>query len=326
MPGTLACGRCATSLVLATATIDVHPPRAGKWRKRLRRINPVVAHGSNLRAAAAALAAERAMIASSVPAPALLGRLVLPGWPQLYLGERWQGHLMLWVFVTLAGIGLLRFGTMTGSLLLGAAFSVHSMSACDITNRVRPGRGVAGQVAVSVATSILLALLVYLPAGYLLTSVASPRTIVNALPPLERGDVMLVNHWSGAGRGKIALYELPQYGPLIPVREGGRYRVFGGDQVDRVLAIAGDRVTWRGGALLVNGAAPAAGPLAAVEFAGDIDFVVPPERVFIVPSTMVGADAQRDAAWWRHMCTVPETNIRGRVWARNAPIGRAWLF
>src|SRR5919204_650375 len=37
MPGVEVCGRCGSSLRLATAVVDVHPPRARAWQKRVRR-------------------------------------------------------------------------------------------------------------------------------------------------------------------------------------------------------------------------------------------------------------------------------------------------
>src|SRR4051812_12976476 len=41
MPGSDACGRCGSSLRLATMVMDVQPPRAGKITKKLRRVLPV---------------------------------------------------------------------------------------------------------------------------------------------------------------------------------------------------------------------------------------------------------------------------------------------
>ena len=49
MPGVDVCGRCGSSLRLATAVLDVHPPRARPWAKRLRRYLPLHAASARLR-------------------------------------------------------------------------------------------------------------------------------------------------------------------------------------------------------------------------------------------------------------------------------------
>src|SRR5947209_16589193 len=87
MPGSTVCGRCGTALGLATATaIDVHPPRAGRWRKRVREALPVRRAYFGLRDAA-----ERARV-SRLAAPggdvAFLLRLTVPAWPQFAAAQR----------------------------------------------------------------------------------------------------------------------------------------------------------------------------------------------------------------------------------------------
>ena len=89
---------------LATATaIDVHPPRAGKGKKLIRRAMPTVPRAyfgvrDGLRVAGASSASLGATVAERLtpemptlpPRPILL-RLIFPGWPQFYAGQRWRG-------------------------------------------------------------------------------------------------------------------------------------------------------------------------------------------------------------------------------------------
>src|SRR5262249_45437087 len=129
MPGVEACGRCGTSLRLATAVLDVHPPRAQPWLKRARRhfllpLQRGLFGLSRSCTSAAREVSETVNEGTPLPVPTwrVLARLVFPGWAHFYCGNSWRGGLFLGAFLTCLLPGLLLWGTQPGSILLGLAF------------------------------------------------------------------------------------------------------------------------------------------------------------------------------------------------------------
>src|SRR6185369_10691777 len=127
MPGSDACGRCGTSLRLATAVMDVQPPRAGKFRKNLRRVLPARKMYYSVRDQAGAVPVPRmphlpdTVMPSinwvgDVPPWPLTLRMVIPGWSHFYAGKRARGHLFLWGFLACLLPGLLLMGTPWGAV------------------------------------------------------------------------------------------------------------------------------------------------------------------------------------------------------------------
>src|SRR5437764_12938278 len=162
MPGTDVCGRCGTSLALRSAAIDVHPPRARALTKRLRRALPVRRAYVTVRDNLAAARREGADQNTSL-SPGLILRMALPAWPQFYLGLRRRGHIFLWSFIAALIPGILFFGSNSGLVLLGFAFSIHSSSALDVIMYTFPNAGFRDRMARSMLISVLLALVIYWP-------------------------------------------------------------------------------------------------------------------------------------------------------------------
>src|SRR5580692_2331416 len=113
MPGSEACGRCNTSLLIGAAVMDVHPPRAGRTAKRLRRALPIgkafyrtrdALHGDEM-----AVRARHA--AQTLPPFPLFIRLIFPGWSHFYLKQRVRGHLFMWGFLICLLPTILLFGS-----------------------------------------------------------------------------------------------------------------------------------------------------------------------------------------------------------------------
>src|SRR4051794_33096548 len=130
MPGSEQCGRCGSSLRLATALMDAQPPRASRLRKRMRRTVPVRRAAIRARQAMDdAGATERVRrLRTLAPWPMLL-RMAFPGWVHFYMGQPVRGHLFLWGTLVFLLPGLLLLGTLWGSIWIGMAFSVHSWDA-----------------------------------------------------------------------------------------------------------------------------------------------------------------------------------------------------
>jgi hypothetical protein len=318
MPGSDACGRCGTSLQLAAAAIDVHPPRAGAWKKRVRRAADMLrievppAQARSRRRNGDAVNLEIASVGT-------LLRMLIPGLPQFSMGRTWTARLLITVYAACLVVGLIRLGTPQGAILLGMAFSVHSTGMCHFVRSAYPGDTLQMQIGRSMLTSLLLAAFVYAPAWGLVSSVASPYTVTTAMQPLERNDVILVNSWSQAKPGRIVLYDIPLY-------EHDRYAIYSGQRVDRILGGAGDQISWREGSLFVNGMPAPWQPLSPVTLRQELSFQVPAGSVFILPSGAPDLQVAQNREALQGICLVPIASVHGQVFARNVPLTEFKIF
>jgi signal peptidase I len=337
MPGLGACGRCGTSLALATATIDVNPPRASRTARRVRRAVPTRLF---YRARDAAGALTRAVGGSIVedshvplPEPAILSRLIVPGWAHIHSGLRIRGWFFLGAYLPLLVFGLMRWGTFFGSVALGLAFSVHASSVMDILMRqgtVRFPRMMAMAAVVSLALSVL----VYLPTGLLLTRVAAPYAYEHDAPLFRRFDVVLINHWAFAltspRRGDVVQFRptfLIRRGPAIQTVLHVRLLYEENELIDRIVGLPGDRVVWEAGTLSVNGAPVSWRPLIPERLPPHLDVNVPEDRYLILPTTSFSAEhAAGSESFWKVASLVPREDILGGAFLRVSPINRIWFI
>ena len=326
MPGASACGRCGSPLGLAAVAVDVHPPRAGGLAKRLRRLTlPRQAYYA-ARDAARAQQIDFQPFTDEMPPGPVLARLIVPGWGQLRVGQRWQGWLFFWSFVAVLLPGLLWFGSSRGSVLLGLAFSIHSAAAVDIFNQAFTDRSFRAQLTRSIVTSLLLAALLYWPASWLLTRVAAPFTVGYAAGRLAAGDIVMGSQWAEPLPGRVVMFDIPD--GLLPNRrlEGHTYVAFTGQCIDRVLAGPGDRVERRRGVLLVNDRPCEVSPLAPGFTTPDLECTVPQHTYFIVPSTTPQQFVTLDAPTVAGACLVPRERIHAVVYAVTSPLSHARLI
>jgi hypothetical protein len=153
MPGVGTCGRCGSPLGLHALAINVHPPRAGAWTKRVRRWLRLRSLYSRAREISGRSYLENVESAEFLGAPfGTLVRMLIPGWNHIHLGRRNRGFLFLGIWLALLAIALLFFsmafsgvtyyrGGVTlgqfarmrqplslGGLFLGLAASVHLVS------------------------------------------------------------------------------------------------------------------------------------------------------------------------------------------------------
>jgi len=325
MPGSETCGRCSTSLTIATAVMDVHPPRAGKMKKRLRQAIPVqkaffrtrdALHGNEI------VATARHAVDAMPPLPIFL-RLIFPGWSHFYLKQKIRGHLFLWSFVMFLLPAILMFGTWWGSFWLGMAFSVHSSAALDIVMQTFADAGTRDRIGRSVMVSLMLGVFVYLPILWLIHGVAQPHMVVTPIAPFQQGDVILVNQWAHLKRGDVVMYALNYQ--RWPANAFGHERLiqnYTGDNVDRVLALPGDKVECRNGALLVNGVPSPALPLNGGKVPEKMKWVVPPDHYLIVPSGAPGMGSLNDPALWADAGSIDHDDIAGRAYLQTLPWSR----
>jgi signal peptidase I len=338
MPGLETCGRCGTSLALAAAAIDVHPPRASRAAKRVRQAVP---RRLLYRARDAAIEARRAVAGSIVedsriplPEPGILPRLIVPGWAHLYTGQRVRGWFFLGSYLPLLLIGLTRWGTDLGSIAAGLAFSVHASSVVDILIRQGTVR-FPKMMATACMASLVLASLIYAPAGWLLAyRLAAPIEYAHESPPFRRGDVVLINRWAYAlttpRRGAVVQFRPNVAGRVADPNQRAfhtRWAYEENELIDRLVGLPGDRVVWDGGKLAINGTPVSWRPLLPERLPPHLDITVPAGRYLILPTTSVAAtNAGGGQSYWEFAGLFPGDDILGAAYLRVAPLSRAWLI
>jgi hypothetical protein len=325
MPGVQSCGRCGASLSLAALAINVHPPRASAWAKRWRRLLPYSRF--SLRTIGRAVISELfGQDAASGPEVPVLLRAVIPGWSQTYQGNRLRGRCFFALYLGCVCTALLFAGSTIGSVFLGLAVSVHVSSVLDIV--LPASRQLRTRFAYSLLCCAWIALVVYLPVGWLASGVAAPRQILQTMSPFQRGDVVLVNRWAyGANR--------PQPGDVVLYRIGGgqvRGQTIGlntrivleGERIDRILAGAGQEFVWEGGAMAVDGRPVSYRPLNPARMPAQLKMTVPANYVLIMPTAGLADRYDLNALNWQAVSLVPEHELLGKVYLRHYPLWRLW--
>jgi len=108
---------------------------------------------------------------------------------------------------------------------------------------------------------------------------------------------------------------------------GGQFRttqnqplwVAPGLRINRVLAIAGQTITWEEDQMLVDGL-PVDNPLPAAMARHWSHFTVPAGHFVINPANLIPVDAP---VAWRDLALVPEEQVQGRLFFRSWPLSRA---
>lgn len=317
MPGSADCARCGASLMLATAVIDVHPPRASAWSRRLPRSWRLrhlyfglknIVHSVSERASLGMLDSHFEW-ATAI-------RMLVPGWPQWSRGYVTRGRLFFGVYCLLLFCGVLMSGWSIGSLCLGLAFSVHLASIVEsLVVRFAQFRD---RLVFTGLCGVMLALFLYIPVGWAISRVATPIQIAQRQAPFEAGDVLWYNRWASPTRGDLVLYEVPS------ARLGGRQRgyaanfVVQGQRINRLVALPGQAITWREGQLLVDGQPS---PWQS-RFKTGNSFRVPAGYVLILPDSAIPVGANLSSADWRLLALVPQRRVAGRLYFRSQPLWR----
>lgn len=322
MPGMAVCGRCGAQLRLAAAEIDVRPPRATERAKRLRRWFP-----SYRLAGALQTVLDRFSIAPDfdwdrLPAGMFL-RMVLPGWPQHYLGQPQRGWIMLGLYLALLALGALSIGTTFSALVLGTALAVHISSILDVLWPVAHGwrtRGLAMLVCVAA-----IGTLVYLPTIWAVSQVFGVRRIAVTAGPLQAGDAILYRPGRAVDVGDVVLYEISQ--DQVFTRTPGGYPAYyrvQGQFIDRIIGAGGQVIEWKQQRLQVDGQASPYQPLHPAAVTADLQFTVPAGYYGILPSTQPQDAPPFPPDVWQTISLVPQGRILGRVVLRQRPILRWW--
>jgi hypothetical protein len=325
IPGTAQCGRCGGSLLLATAVIDISPPRAGKWVKAWRK-TPISRQWRYVKSQWETVA-ERIDLDPTADLPGLnvLLRLVLPGWAQQVTGNAFVGRCLFAAYAVCVLLAGVLIGTTCSSFLIATALTVHAASVYDVAHRSTHNRG--GRLSRFLLGCGILGFCLYIPAFSRVEQMASPVRIQIRRAPLMAGEVLVVNRTaynaSSPQPGDLVTYEIPDasYGGTVE----GRNAIFllRGQRIDRVLAGPGQSIRWRDGALTVDNNLSPWLPLNPKNVPAQLEFKVPAGRYLIFPSTETfdGLDPARLTAW-QTWSSITVENIQGRIYWRSWPLDR----
>jgi hypothetical protein len=206
------------------------------------------------------------------------------------------------------------------------AFSVHSSAVMDIDCQANPTRSLVRRTGRSVAISLALFLLLYMPAGRLLGRIAEPHSITRDMPPFTNGDVVLVRPSAAPRVGQIVLYDIPSLRSTVSMEGHGRFLQYTGVRIDRILAGPGDEVRWGDGGLSVNGNASSWLPLSPQNLPTEMTIHVPPGCFLIFPTSSPEVPAAADTASWKTLSLIPRESIHGRAYGRTQPLWRIALL
>jgi hypothetical protein len=315
------------SLALATAAIDVHPPRAGRlWRLQLAywRMWHAIAHlmtrpipGLDALASFSNRADHR-----NFDLPTML-RCIVPGWPQFHRGDGPRGAVFLFSYLLFVLPSIVLAGTWLGSLLLGLGIAMHIVTVCDavVATFATPG----DRVGFTMACGLVLFLVVYLPLGWAISRVATPIRINATIPPFQQGEVLWYSRLGTPERGDLVMYTLPTIRYAGRAAGGGAANyVFQGDWIGRVIATAGQTVGTKDGRWLVDGMASEWQPLTP-GFGDGSSWVVPQGHVLVLPEGLVPLGAAINNEVLGQIYFVPVARIAGRLYFRSLPFSQMAL-
>ncbi len=256
---------------------------------------------------------------------AVVRRMIVPGWPQIYGGRPLRGKVFLGAYLVLLAGGLLFAGTLFGGLLMGLAVSCHVSSILDVA--LTNIHGFAQRLWRSLIIFVAVILFVYVPLAWLVGQVASPQRIrMNALP-FEAGDVLLVNRttlrWFSPQAGDVVQYEIPR--TTVTRRTHGGLNaqvVITGSHIDRILAVGGQQVDCRDGVFHVDGKPSGLRPLNPQWTSCLPELKVPEGQYLIVPSTNPYMTPNVTPSVIREIGLVSRSRLSGRVYFRTQPLTR----
>ncbi len=284
MPGLTSCVRCGSSLTLATATIDVHPPRAGRWSKKWRKISGHrrLSEAPFRLANALAVLVEQVLRIRGVAFDVPIYTALIPGWPQYAAGRRVLAIVHLASYVLFLVPTVLFLGSAVSTLCLGLAFSSHFssvLSALIISRRDLRTRWQCGFFMIAI-----VALFVCLPMYRLLDWFGWPMELLQPMAGFQRGDVVLLERGIGIQAGDVIVYQPPRALPGYAIR---------GEWVGRVLAVGPTRMEWKHNELSFRGQPATWQPSAGSMLAATESIEVLPNSVVVLQPTEADVVARR---------------------------------
>ena len=325
MPGSAFCARCSTSLKLAEATIDVHPPRA--------KCNTLYIPGwARLKIAASELLSNQ--IDSSIDFlsyggalqfnKSMLFRWIIPGWLQLTFNRPRRARFFFFGYLFFLFWGILLMGTLWGALFLGFAFALHFVSITDVVFATKTT--IRERIGAGILIGLCLYILLYFPIGWGFSLIMRPQILVNDYGSFRAQDILWVRQNVQVAPGEYLHYL--NSGALINnlARGAVQYQITN-TGVSRVLAGPGQEVRIKEGTLFIDDEIC---PFStSTHFAKNLTTTLRvPENSYLIDPTgrIPVANALITEQNIQQVCLLQSRNVRGRVIYRSYPFSRITLF
>ena len=319
MPGLTACVQCGTALT--AAQVEVHPPRAGRWRLRVRPLHYALNRVLDWAPLGARLGERLDLFLSG----ALWGGQntvwavvsIIPGLGHLLSG-RLRSIRWLWPgWLAAMAVGLLLFGTLWGSLAFGLGIGLHCWIVVE-AGRIRQSFDtLRGRLLIVAVIYGLFAWGIYGELQREILGAAHPGV---AIPShgIKADDLVLFWDWEPLQRGDVVLFHIPRNGlPLLSVfLPGEGIQIHGGDVVGRLLAFPGEHVAVQGETLTASlpGQPPRRYRL-PIRIGFDFELDVPPGRYLCYPQAMNIQNNRLTPVQIIALTGLPnEHQVMGRAW------------
>lgn len=345
MPGSGYCARCGASLMVGD--VDVIPPRASALQRRVPaelrssiyrlqiavgdfiartgnllpgRLRPTASNDADWRLAAPSLGTPNDRQVNLQEFDLHYSdyfRLLIPGWVQARFGETVRGGVILAAALLLFAYTVVLAGTGYGAAALGLLFGLHVMSSVDAICRYFDTFG--ERVLFTGLCAGLLAIALYVPIGWSVSQFVRPVTIEQTTRNFRSGDVVWYRPRAIATVGDLVLYNVPAQ-MFSGHRDGQPINVqVAGIRINRLVAVAGQRVSVSDGKLFVDGKISHWQPQALI-FPNEL--IVPRGHVFILPDDLVPANFKIDIKDNATLAVVPLASVSGVVAWRTYPLHR----
>jgi hypothetical protein len=321
MPGSGRCARCGGMIALATAAIDVHPPRASRISRRVPRLwGRFWTFRQTLGNYHAALIRPLEQLFTRFNdtdfSLGTMFRCIVPGWAHRHRGNRYRARLFFLGYLALLLPGLIFLGTTLGSMLLGLAFATHVASASDAL--VGRFATVGDRLTFTFACAAALGLALYVPIGALASRVAVPIQIHQPILTFAEGDVLWYNPSARIALGDMVLYAVPE---TTLTGDHTRY-ILQNRSINRVTAASGQSVRLANGQLFVDGQLSPWQSPAESWMSIETEFKVPQGHVFIPPNGLIPGAARFNVETLQRLGVVLQSSVYGRIFFRSQPLWR----
>lgn len=322
MPGSALCARCRTSLKLADADIDVHPPRAHRSALRIpgwarikiatsELLSDQIDHSIEFLSYGGTLQFNRHMIV----------RWLIPGWPQLTFNRPFRARFFFCGYCFFLIFGILLMGTHLGSWMIGMAFALHFGSIADAVFTTKST--MLERIGAGSLLGLCLFLLLYLPVGWGISRFVRPQTMVNNIGSFRAGDIVWIWRDAEPAPGEYLHYvnSSTVINNVVP-----QYRI-NDSGVSLVLAGPGQDVSIENGLLLIDGKSCSVPINAQFARGKKITFKVPVNSWFIDPTGRIPVpNVLITEQNIQQVCLIQSANIRGQVIYRSYPFSRITFF
>jgi signal peptidase I len=316
--------------VLPTAPVAVHPPRAGKWQKKIRKIAGVYQMEDGLEAIKNKIQPESWLTAMVIS--------VVPGLGHYLYGRKLQGMLLAGGWWLLLCFTLFFWGYLLAQLTVAGLLFLHIYCLLDAGRPLLPEQSLTKRCKIFAVATFVLLVCFYVPLH--MTRRALVEDVVIAYDTRStvfiQGDMLLVNKYfckhERLRRGDLVMYAMD--GQRINPGEVGIPNV---DYVyiplmrviDRILGVAGDKVAFTENGIYVNDEKlpDEDGPVNSRELPRDAIFVVPPGHYCVYPSCLRATYPHSDREYPSmgiklQQSIVVAKKISGKVFMLYCPLSR----